>query len=82
MQMQEAKEEFGDGVFRSEEIEVSRGYSNTLFVSVDADEQAAVQHLATQAGLSPEIAAKERSTEDRELVQRQAAQEKAGVDIR
>ena len=49
--MQAAKIEFGVDVFKTPTAEVSRGYSNETYVTVDVDEQAAARKLAEDAGL-------------------------------
>src|ERR1039458_10296881 len=56
-EMHDAKVAFGDGLFTSDEVEVSRGYANETFIDVDVDEAVAVRKLVHDAGLPPDIAA-------------------------
>lgn len=57
-EMQGAKEEFGDNIFKSADVELSRGYEQKLYIGVAADEQAAVRHLVKEVGFPTDIAAK------------------------
>lgn len=57
-EMRGAKEEFGDDVFVTPEIELKKGYDQTLYIGLDLDEWAAVKHLVSGIGLAPDIAAK------------------------
>ena len=57
-EMQGAKEEFGDSVFKSPNVDLSRGYDQTLYVGVEVDEQAAVRHLVREVGFPHDTAAK------------------------
>ena len=49
-----AKAAFGEHVFRTPHLTISKGYGNQLFVSADLDEHAAVQKLVDDAGLPTE----------------------------
>src|ERR1017187_5998950 len=48
--------DFGDGVLTAHEIELSRGYDATFYVTVPVDEAIAVKTLAKKAGLRNEVA--------------------------
>jgi AAA15 family ATPase/GTPase len=57
-EMKGAKEEFGDDVFATDEVELGRGYENKLLVEIAVNEQSVVRHLVSGIGLAPEVAAK------------------------
>ncbi len=57
-EMQGAKEEFGNDIFTSPNISLSRGYDQSLYIGIEADEQAAVRYLVKEAGFPADVLAK------------------------
>ncbi|HEY6766072.1 MAG TPA: AAA family ATPase [Candidatus Sulfotelmatobacter sp.] len=56
-EMQLAKDDFGEDIFASTDIVVSRGYTDTFYVTVSTDDAACVRTWVESAGLPDDVKA-------------------------